>query len=64
MQTVVRYVNHAAVCGKMNLIELREELIEINDEVRNRRNALVINKLRMLIEEVDEMILEEKGEDK
>ena len=48
----------------MNLIELREELIEINDEVRNRRNALVINKLRMLIEEVDEMILEEKGEDK
>jgi hypothetical protein len=43
----------------MNLIELREELIEINDEVRNRRNALVINKLNNLVEAVDEMIREE-----
>ena len=46
----------------MNLIELREELIEINDEVRNRRNALVINKLNNLVEAVDEMIRKEAEE--
>ena len=45
------------------LVTLQEELGEINDEVRNRRNALVINKINNLIESIDDLIKEIEGEE-
>lgn len=45
------------------LVTLQEELGEVNDEVRNRRNALVINKINNLIESIDDLIKEIEGEE-